>query len=210
VHDGKVTKRRTRVTTLRAEIASLKRQRVLEAAVELFFNHGYAATTLQMVAEALGMTKPFIYSYFTNKAEILTAISETGIDQSLAALHKGQAESERAVEQLRIAMATGARSVIRFQRYVVVYQRELKSLAPEDAARILQKRSQFDREVANMITRGIAEGDMHVDDPTMTAVWVGGLLSWLPVWHNPGGHRDLERIINEFVDAIDRLVGVRQ
>jgi len=195
---------------LRAEVAALKRQRVLEAAADLFFEQGYSAATLQSLATSMSVTKPFIYSYFTNKAEILTAICETGIDESLAALAKGQAEAERALDQLRIAMDAGARSVIRFQRYVVIYQRELKALAPRDAQRILQKRVHFDRQVTTLIRRGVEEGDMKVDDPAITSVWIGGLLSWIPVWHNPAGRREIDAIARDFVDAIDRLVGAER
>jgi AcrR family transcriptional regulator len=154
------------------------------------------------------VTKPFIYTYFKNKAEILTAISETGIDASLDSLKKGQTEAARALDQLRIAMAAAARSVIRFQKYVVVYQRELKSLAAPDAERILRKRVQFDHEVSAMVARGVSEGDMRVADPSMVAVWIGGLLSWIPVWHNPVGRQQPDQVAAEFVSAVDRLVGV--
>jgi AcrR family transcriptional regulator len=201
------TVRPGRPSALRVEVAALKRQRILEAAAELFFSQGYAAATLQTLASGMEVTKPFIYSYFTNKTEILAAICETGIDESLAAVAKGHAEADRALDQLRIAMDAGARSVIRFQRYVVVYQRELKSLAPQDAQRILQKRVYFDHQVTRLIERGVAEGSMHVDDPAITSVWIGGLLSWIPVWYNPAGRKDADRVAAEFVAAVDRLVG---
>lgn len=179
----------------------------MEAAAELFFEQGYAAATLEILARSMEVTKPFIYSYFKSKAEILTAICETGIDESLAALAKGRAEADLALDQLRIAMDAGARSVMRFQKYVVVYQRELKSLASRDAQRILQKRVHFDHQVCALLVRGVAEGDMHVDDPSMTSVWIGGLLSWIPVWHNPAGRQNSDMIAAKFVRAVDQLIG---
>jgi AcrR family transcriptional regulator len=197
----------TRPSSVREQVAALKRQLILEAAANLFFEEGYAAATLESLARSLKVTKPFIYTYFKNKAEILTAISEAGIDTSLESLRKGQIEADRALDQLRIAMAAAARSVIRFQKYVVVYQRELKSLDAPDAERILRKRVQFDHEVAAMVARGVGEGDMQVADPSMAAVWIGGLLSWIPVWHNPAGRQNPDQVAAEFVSAIDRLVG---
>src|SRR5215813_7807900 len=147
--------RRVRPSSIKTEVANIKRQRILEEATHLFFEHGYAATTLESVAERMNVTKPFIYSYFANKAEILTAVCETGIDQSLAALDKGEHEAVKALNQLRIAMAAAARAVVRVQKYVVVYQRELKSLDPADARRILEKRQQFDVEVTSILARGV-------------------------------------------------------
>ena len=197
----------TRPSGMREQVAALKRQLILEAAANLFFEEGYAAATLESLARSLKVTKPFIYTYFKNKAEILTAISETGIDTSLESLRKGQSEAVRALDQLRISMAAAARSVIRFQKYIVVYQRELKALDAPDAERILRKRVQFDHEVAAMVARSVGEGDMQVADPSMAAVWIGGMLSWIPVWYNPAGRQNPDQVAAEFVSAIERLIG---
>ena len=56
---------------IKDEIAALKRERIIGAAVELFYERGYENTTLEAVAERLGVTKPFIYSHFGSKAELL-------------------------------------------------------------------------------------------------------------------------------------------
>lgn len=198
--------RRVRPSSIKAEVAHIKRQRILEEATDLFFEQGYAATTLESVAERMNVTKPFIYSYFGNKTQILTAVCETGINESLAALDKGEHEAVKALNQLRIAMAAAARAVIRVQKYVVVYQRELKSLDPADARRILEKRQEFDVKVAAILARGVEQGDMRVANPAMSSVWIGGLLSWIPVWYNPLGRRKPDEVVAEFVAAVERLV----
>lgn len=198
-----------RATAMKQQVASLKRQHILETAAELFFEEGYAAATVESLARAMGVTKPFIYTYFQNKGEILTEVCESGINGSLEALAKGQTDGDRAIDKLRIAMHEGALSVIRFQKYVVVYQRELKSLEPRDARRILQKRVQFDRAVAEILAAGVREGDMDVKDPGVSSVWIGGLLSWIPVWYNPEGRLSPEEVAAEFVRAIDRVVGAK-
>src|SRR5829696_8625482 len=70
---------------LRAEVQEFKRRRILEESRELFFAQGYESTTLDAIAESLNVTKPFLYSYFRNKSEILNAICEIGITESIAA-----------------------------------------------------------------------------------------------------------------------------
>ena len=49
-------------------------QRVLEAALELFNQHGYDGTSLQLIADRLGVTKAAIYYHFRTKNEILGAL----------------------------------------------------------------------------------------------------------------------------------------
>ena len=68
------------------EIIALKKDRIFEAAVDLFYDHGYENTTLDAVADKLKVTKPFIYSYYDSKAQLLTDICQRGISASLAAI----------------------------------------------------------------------------------------------------------------------------
>jgi TetR/AcrR family transcriptional regulator len=46
------------------------RQRLLDAAAELFNSKGYAATTVREIVKAAGVTKPVLYYYFHNKEGI--------------------------------------------------------------------------------------------------------------------------------------------
>ncbi len=70
----------------RDEIAALKRTRILAAAADLFYENGYENTTLDAVAERLGVSKPFIYAHFNSKADLLADICSRGIASSLEAL----------------------------------------------------------------------------------------------------------------------------
>jgi len=58
---------------IRDEVIALKRERTITAAVELFYERGYENTTLDAVAERLGVTKPFIYAHFRSKTEPVAA-----------------------------------------------------------------------------------------------------------------------------------------
>jgi AcrR family transcriptional regulator len=57
-------------------------QRVLEAALDLFAEHGVSGTSLQMIADRMGVTKAAVYHQFRTKEEIVFAV----IDPDLAGL----------------------------------------------------------------------------------------------------------------------------
>ena len=59
----------------RSEQAAHTRQQVLDTAIELFAERGYDATSLQMIADRMGVTKAAVYYHFRAKADILLAIS---------------------------------------------------------------------------------------------------------------------------------------
>ena len=67
----------------RGEVRSA-RDRVIDAARVLFIERGYQATSLQMIADALGVTKAAVYHQFPTKAEILHAVVDPAIREMAA------------------------------------------------------------------------------------------------------------------------------
>jgi AcrR family transcriptional regulator len=51
-----------------------RRMQILSVATRMFVEGGYRATSLQDVADVLGVTRPALYYYFTSKEELLYAI----------------------------------------------------------------------------------------------------------------------------------------
>lgn len=59
--------------------AQASRAAMLEAARDLFLAHRYAGTTLPMVAEAAGVSLPYVYKVFGNKAGLVKALFDVAI-----------------------------------------------------------------------------------------------------------------------------------
>jgi AcrR family transcriptional regulator len=56
------------------------RERVLEAALELFAQHGVRGTSIQMIADRLGVTKASVYYQFSSKDDIALAVAQPLFD----------------------------------------------------------------------------------------------------------------------------------
>ena len=67
-----------------------RRPLVLDAALSLFVRHGYRGTSMDMIAEGAGVTKPVVYDCFPNKEALFDALLEREqkrlIDNAMAAL----------------------------------------------------------------------------------------------------------------------------
>ncbi len=74
------------------EDAELTRQALLDAAVKVFSRQGYAATRLEDIAEAAGVTRGAVYHHFGGKAELFVEIIDN------ASLTGGQA-IQRAIQE---------------------------------------------------------------------------------------------------------------
>ncbi|MET9220486.1 TetR/AcrR family transcriptional regulator [Streptomyces sp. NPDC093221] len=63
----------------RAAQAEQTRQQILDTAQRLFLELGYNATSLQMIADELGLTKAAVYYHFRAKGDILHAAMQPGM-----------------------------------------------------------------------------------------------------------------------------------
>lgn len=76
------------------------RQRILEAAREMFVRNGYEATTMRAIADRIEYTATAIYHHFRNKDELLMELATTDFRALAAAFHRiGQIEDP--VERVR-------------------------------------------------------------------------------------------------------------
>lgn len=73
--------------------------RILAAALELFAQHGVSGTSLQMIADEIGVTKAAVYHQYRTKDEIVLAVAESEFVALEAALEAAEAEKSR--EQAR-------------------------------------------------------------------------------------------------------------
>jgi AcrR family transcriptional regulator len=70
----------------RAEQAEQTRKSVLDTARRLFIEHGFDATSLQLIADTMGVTKANVYYYFPTKIEILEALLKGSVTALTAML----------------------------------------------------------------------------------------------------------------------------
>ncbi|MEO0572129.1 MAG: TetR/AcrR family transcriptional regulator, partial [Bacteroidota bacterium] len=116
--------------SLKSELALFKRRRIREEAARLFFSQGYENSSIDAIAERLQVTKPFIYSYYKNKGEILYDISRLGISESLKVLDECLAVSGSSWDRLKMIVDRVTRLILDNDESIVVYLREEKNLEP--------------------------------------------------------------------------------
>ena len=84
-----------RALSTRAAQAEQTRAQILETAQRLFADLGYDATSLQMIADELGLTKAAVYYHFRAKSDILQAAMLPGIERVKALLDEAETMRSR-------------------------------------------------------------------------------------------------------------------
>jgi AcrR family transcriptional regulator len=79
--------------------------RIIAAALNLFARHGVGGTSLQMIADEIGVTKAAVYHQYNTKEEIVRAVAESELSRLEAVLDA--AEAEPSPDGARDAVITG-------------------------------------------------------------------------------------------------------
>lgn len=192
--------------TLRDEVKDLKRKRILDAASELFFEHGYKGTSVEAIASRLHVTKPFIYYHFNNKADILAGVcgrTTAFVAQSAEVAAAGSGSVQQRLESLVRDLSL---RVIEGRVYLAVYFREEKHL-PKSAFRDLaSNRKRFDTALSKLLREGIDAGDFHVSNVSVATQAITGMTTWLFNWYRPTGPLTPEQVAEEMVALVSSMV----
>jgi AcrR family transcriptional regulator len=84
---------------------SVAQRRVIQAALVLFAQHGIGGTSLQRIADAIGVTKAAVYHQYNTKNEIVVAVAEVVLTGLAAAV--ADAEAERSRSRARELLVAG-------------------------------------------------------------------------------------------------------
>jgi len=172
---------------LKAEVIALKRKRIVEAARRLFYEKGYERTTLEDIAERLHVTKPFIYSYYKNKNELLHEIAQQCIDECLEAQSRILAGKLSTAEKLAKIVEEVAEIIINNQANTIIYLREEMNLDWHVAQKIREQRNEFDHRTMKLLRDGMRSGALKVVDERVTSRCIGGILVWCALWYRDLG-----------------------
>lgn len=181
---------------------------VLIAAAEAFVQRGYAATSIDDVAERLGATKGFVYHYFRTKGELFVGIHRRALDMVTDVVRREYEVAAPAPERLRRMSKAHATMMVREWALMrLAAQHAEMNLAREGRTRgskideILGLRVAYEAMFETVIADGITAGSFRPADAGLMARAVLGSLNWMSVWVRPAERRS-DREVDEIASTI--------
>lgn len=173
------------------------RTRVLDAALRLFAEHGVSATSLQMIADAVGITKAAVYHQFPTKDQIVLAVTERELSKLLPALDEAEAQGEgtAARDALLVGvidMAVRDRRLVRTLQYDPV------------VVRLLAEQEQFQDFMSRLYR--VLFGDLD-DDGRIEGAMLSGAIS-TAVMHPLVADVDDETLRAKVLEMTRRILGI--
>jgi AcrR family transcriptional regulator len=90
--------------------AAGRRERIVASAVDVFGRYGFRRTSMELLAEAAGVSRPGLYQYFRNKRDVFAAVAELVgarmAEDARAAAAAGASAGERLYAVLAVKLET--------------------------------------------------------------------------------------------------------
>ncbi|MDH6292460.1 AcrR family transcriptional regulator [Rhodococcus opacus] len=185
---------------------------LLDRATELFAVKGYEATSLQDIADAMGISRPALYHYLRSKEDLLEMLVEQ-VSRSMAEV----------LEELRTRPDLTPLAKVRTLTELLVRQRaehpsqfrildRSETVLPEPAGtEHLEAKRRIVRELVNIIDEGVNTGQFRSIDSRTAALSLLGMCNWVAWWFRPQDQPNIESIVATITQfAEDMLGGPRQ
>jgi len=183
-------------------------QELLDAAIDLFVERGYAATRLEDVARRAGVSKGTLYLYYENKEDLFKAVVRGSIVPVIGDAETSVAEfdghSADLLRQLTLSwwQRLGATKVSGIIKLVMAEADNFPELACFYQDEVIRRGT---RAMSTMLERGIARGDFRpINVPIMTQVLFAPLLALITWKHSigpcPRAELDPQAFLDTFLD----------
>jgi len=195
------TPRRYRGITA-AERSAGRRERLIDAGLELFGTEGYAGSSIRRVSAAAGLNSRYFYESFSSREELLYEVYVSILTEIGVKAAEAIAMAETIEEQARAGLRAGWTVLTEDPRKARIVALEVVGVSE----RLEQARRQMRHALADMTVRNagtfVGEGVELRLDPKLTArSLMGGVVDVLVDWI----HGEVDLTVDEVVEHFTRL-----
>ncbi|QJY49333.1 TetR/AcrR family transcriptional regulator [Pseudonocardia broussonetiae] len=169
-------------------------------AVRLFAERGFAGTSLQDIADAMGVTRPALYYYVKSKDELLAKLAADVAGGSASEMAEIAARTD--LDALGKLHAIARLTVVRLARQPDRFRLLIRSeaeLPPELAASYVASRRAVLKAVADVVEQGVVAGQLRPVDARVGALAVIGMCNWVAWWFRPD-RDDVDAVADQIAD----------
>ncbi len=183
------------------------RTSIERAAVDLFAERGYHATSMRAIAEASGVQPAAIYHWFESKEAILALLQNDFMDR----LTEAVAEAVSVVTKPALKLAEAVREHVVFHglhtREAFVTDSEIRALTDRPREALVNRRDEYQQMFRSMIEDGIEAGELTTPEPSVATYAILLQCTGVGLWYEAGGRLSLQRIAELHVELVLSSLG---
>ncbi|HAY67517.1 MAG: TetR/AcrR family transcriptional regulator [Acidimicrobiaceae bacterium] len=192
-----------------------RRREIALAAGNVFYERGYADTTISDIAKGLETDRATLYYYFTNKQEIFDAVVSELAEADVTYAEQVQASAEPSLTKLRQLVTGLMNSYGEHYPLLYVYVREnLAAVGDERTVWSEQMRTvnrRYDTAVTAVVQEGLDDGTIRpLASARVLAFGIIGMVGWTNRWFAPDrSAEDAETIGAAYADMVVQGLATR-
>lgn len=180
-----------------------RRDQILQVAATLFSERGYHGTSMQDLAEGLGILRGSLYAHIDSKEDLLFQIVDEGADRFIARMSEVTTSDRDPSEKLRAGLLAHITTVAEHLDASTVFLNDWRLLSPARRKQIGKKRERYEGLVSSIIEEGIEKGSFRSDlDPRFAVLTFLSTVNWLYQWYDPKGPLDAQGIADKFSEIL--------
>lgn len=187
--------------------ADQRSTQIYEAAARLFYEKGFAGTTLQDLADAIGLHKASLYHYISSKDELLFATVDYAHSSLTGILATADVPGLTPLQKIQRILRAHAEFCAEHVHITAVFYKDGGALAPEHLQRVIDARNNYEQAVRHLIVEGQEAGEIRADlDSKLAVLAVFGVVNWIIQWYEPSSRLTPEEVGVQFSQLALRIL----
>ena len=183
----------------KSEKSKRRGKEVVATAARIFSEKGYEATSIQEIAEEVGILKGSLYYYIDTKEDLLFDVIKEAYDAALRVTRELEQLEGGALDLIEALVRMHAETFAATRLQSSVFFREFRSLSEERQAEIREAGDVYNRFVVSQIIRGQEAGEVRPEvSPRLAAIGIVGMMNSMAFWYRPDGPATPAQIGAEF------------
>ncbi len=179
-----------------------REQEIVAAAAEIFRQNGYADTSVQDVADAVGILKGSLYYYIDSKEDLLyRVLLEVHEDAQGWLSEIAEMTEATPLEKISAYVRRHVEYNVRNMNKVAVYYHDFGLLSAERRADIRKERRVYEDFLEKLIKEAQKAGQVDKKaDARVLAYCMFGTMNWTYTWYRPGGRVSIPKLADMVAD----------
>jgi AcrR family transcriptional regulator len=182
---------------------------VTQAAIEIFWQKGYRAASIQDVAEKVGVLKGSLYYYIESKEDLLWRIIEDVHEEWSEILTQAGALDVGPIERIHAFIRMHVAWYLTKVKEVSVFFREWHHLSGERLKTVKGRRRRYEQVIRDLITEAQGTGDVSPAlDVRIAARYILAAVNAVPDWYRPSSGEPAALVADAYADmTVGLLMG---
>ncbi len=186
---------------------SSTRERILDAALNIFSRKGYHDTRMDEIVEEASSSKGSIYFHFPNKEKLFIALVDQFADLLERRVTEAIEQEDKGIERVRVALVAVLETFAKYRRPAKILLVQAVGLGSVFEKKRLEVTDRFAELIQTYLNEAIEVGDIPtVDTDVVSHAWMGAIYNVVIQWvytGEPSQERILDALLPLLLKSVD-------